>query len=274
MREGDFEADTAVTLQDGRWTARLSKAWEIWGPNGGYLAAIALRAAGACTTHKRPASFAGHFLAVASFDEVELEVTSLRQAKRAESLRVSMIQKDRCVFEAIVWVVDEGEGLEHDDTAMPDVPGVMDLRPIEELQSSGTMHSFWSNFERRPINWIDPNLVSGRAPRIQQWLRFRPRATFEDPFLDAARCLLLLDTMTWPAAWQHHGDKGYIAPSLDIHVSFHRPAPAHEWLLIDAHAPIASAGLVAANAQAWSEDGKLLASGMAQLYCRPNPMRK
>ena len=40
---GDLAIDTAVEGSDGRYRARLSRDWEIWGPNGGYLAAIALR---------------------------------------------------------------------------------------------------------------------------------------------------------------------------------------------------------------------------------------
>lgn len=42
---GDFEIDTALAGGNGRYVAHLSEDWEIWGPNGGYLAAIALRAA-------------------------------------------------------------------------------------------------------------------------------------------------------------------------------------------------------------------------------------
>src|SRR5262249_38784813 len=52
----------------GPYRPRLSRDWEIWGPNGGYVAAIALRAAGVATALRRPASLAGHFLGVADFD--------------------------------------------------------------------------------------------------------------------------------------------------------------------------------------------------------------
>lgn len=59
---GDLVAETTVTGADGRYQAALSRDWEIGGPNGGYVAAVALRAAGAVTSLSRPVSFAGHFL--------------------------------------------------------------------------------------------------------------------------------------------------------------------------------------------------------------------
>ena len=43
---GDFDIDTRVEGSGGRYRANISREWEIWGPNGGYVAAIALRAAG------------------------------------------------------------------------------------------------------------------------------------------------------------------------------------------------------------------------------------
>ena len=54
---GDFSVDTrveAVAGQPGRHRATLSEEWRVWGPNGGYLAAIALRAAGAEARIPRP----------------------------------------------------------------------------------------------------------------------------------------------------------------------------------------------------------------------------
>jgi len=131
---GDFSIDTAVAGAAGRYVAHLSRDWEIWGPNGGYTAAIALRAAGAAATLRRPASFACHYVSVAEFDAVDLTVTSLRAAKRAASLRVAMTQKGRLILEALVWVVDDAlQGLQHDELRMPDVPLPDQLKSIEEL---------------------------------------------------------------------------------------------------------------------------------------------
>ena len=65
---GDLERDTAVEGGDGRYGCRLSEDWAIWGPNGGYIASVALRAAGAHSRFDRPASIVGHYLGVAAFD--------------------------------------------------------------------------------------------------------------------------------------------------------------------------------------------------------------
>ncbi len=86
---GDLAADTKVTGSVGRYSARLSRDWEIWGPNGGYIASIALRAAGEHSQFGRPVSIVGHFLGIATFDDVVVEVKTLRLTKRAESMRVS-----------------------------------------------------------------------------------------------------------------------------------------------------------------------------------------
>src|SRR6266550_8486338 len=100
---GDLAADTDVTCSVGRYTATLSRDWEIWGPNGGYIGAIALRAAGVYSRFDRPVTLVGHFLGVADFETaVDLEVTTLREAKRARSVRVSMTQTGQPIFDAMV----------------------------------------------------------------------------------------------------------------------------------------------------------------------------
>jgi acyl-CoA thioesterase-2 len=273
---GDFDADTALTGADGHFRARLSDAWEIWGPNGGYVASIALRAAGAVSRFGRPASFVGHFLSVAAFDDIDVEAEVLRATRVADSVRVTISQGERSIIAALVWVVDDLEGLVHDELPLPDVPLPRDVPSAEEriaahADQARSRHPFWDNFEERPLDWLDDWEAREPAdPVFRTWIRFRPRATFDDPFVDAARSLLLLDTMGWPAAVRAHAEPlDVIAPNIDLAVHFHRLEPASEYLYVEATAPVGDDGLIGASSRVWSESGRLLASGSQQLLCRP-----
>src|SRR5271169_5332622 len=133
----DFLEDTgieSISGEPGRYRAELSPKWAVWGPNGGYVAAIALRAAMAESRASRPASFQCHFLAVGEFAPVDIHVVSIGGGKRAESLRVEIMQQDRLLLAATVWMVTDGlQGYQHDFGAAPQVPGPNALRGYEDL---------------------------------------------------------------------------------------------------------------------------------------------
>jgi acyl-CoA thioesterase II len=271
---GDFAVDTEVVGSDGEYRATLSSDWEIWGPNGGYVATIALRAAGAESRFSRPASFTGHFLSVAKFEEVDISVEVVRSTRIADSLLVRMSQGDKPVHIALVWTIDEIDGLQHDAAPVPDVPMPTELKSAEELHvmdDARPRFVFWENIEQRPLDWLDDwDEREPGDPRRRCWYRFRPCASFEDPYVDAARSLLLLDTLGWPAAIRAYAEPmEFLAPSLDISTQFHRLAPGSEWIYVEAVAPVGADGLVGTGGRAWSEDGLLLASAGAQLVCRP-----
>jgi acyl-CoA thioesterase-2 len=277
---GDLSVDTKVSGSDGRYTARLSPDWAIWGPNGGYLATVALRAAGEATELSRPASFIGHYLNVAEFDEIDIEVSSIRASKRAESLRVSMSQGDRPIFEGLVWVIAGGHGFEHDVTAMPEVPGPEALRSVEKIvkedleEEERPPFPFWNNIESKVVEWQRgrwEERVPG-PPVYSGWFRFRPASRFDDPFVDAGRYLILLDTLMYPAATMAYPPPPpFMAPSLDVAIRFHRAAPDSEWLFCRAESPIAEGGLVGGVASVYSESRDLLASGGQQMLSRNWP---
>lgn len=269
---GDLARDTAVEGGEGRYLARLSREWEIWGPCGGYVAAIAFRAAAAESRLPRPASFACHYLGVGEFREVEIEVRRLGGGKRAESLRVSMTQGGRALLEGLAWFAADGDGLRHDTAPAPEVPDPDALKSWEDL-GYPSHYEFWRNVEARPFDWVGAwDDRPGGEPVYRQWYRFRPRATFEDAAVDAARLLVALDILPWPAAaMAYRGRLPYIAPSLDLTVRFHRAVPESDWLLCAGEAPIAEDGLVSGSARVWSRDGRLLASGEQHMLCRPAP---
>lgn len=291
---GNLADDTAVAEVDDagdggegggprRFTGRLSQEWEIWGPQGGYVASMALRAAGAASPFDRPASFSCHFLGVAAFDEVDVTVRTLRGARTAWSQRVEMTQGGKPILEATVWSVGDVDGLVHDVTQAPDIPGPAELRSIEEhvaelppeKRLAGPPFRFWENFETRPLEfWADPP-TAPREPVWRTWQRFLPDSTFDDPWVDACRSLVLVDVQSWPAASRQHlgteGHQRFIAPSLDLYVAFNDPQPASEWLLTDGHGPLARDGLMAWTGRLWSDTGHLVASGGGQMLCRRLP---
>lgn len=279
---GDLADDTAVSGADGRYRAVLSGDWEIWGPNGGYLAAVALRAAGAHSAQALPASYLGHFLDVAAFAPVDIEVETVRRSRRAESLRVSMTQEGRRVLDALVWAVAEGlDGLEHAIPTAPEVPAPATLasaaeRPAAAATAPRVRFPFFDNLDERPLTWVDDWEHRAAAdPVHRSWYRFLPTARFDDPWVDAGRLLIAVDTFQWPAASRGHAADTlrHIAPSLDLACRFHRPDAARRapWLLVEARSPVAAGGLVGGTADVWDEAGTLLASGGQQMLCRPGP---
>lgn len=271
---GDLGADTEIEGSDGRYRARLSRDWEIWGPNGGYLAVIALRAAGAHTSLRRPATFTCHYLGVADFDVVDLDVRTVRASRRAASIAVSMTQAGTPILEALAWIVGDLDGLEHDAAPMPDVASPDSLPSVGERLADGDRgpyHAFWSNFDERPLAWVDNWQEREPAePMFRSWFRYVPRDRFDDPFVDAGRALLLVDTVGWPAAVRAYTPElPFYAPSIDVSARFHAAAPASPWLLVEGRSPVARDGLVSSSVSVWSGDGHLLASGGQQMLCRP-----
>jgi len=275
---GDLAADTTVEhigTDDStrRYRATLSPAWEIWGPMGGYVAAVALRAAGASSTYPRPASIACHYLGVAGFGPLDLSVTPLREGRAAASYRVEAAQDRRRILEATVWATRPDDvRLEHDDAVPPDVDGPDGLLSIEQLTDDPPWFPFWSNLESRPVEWSPEWPPTEPVPPVwRQWQRFRPTATFADPWIDACRSVVLVDVQSWPAAHRPHAyrELPIYGPSLDLYVAFHRSLPEKEWLLCDGHSPVGADSLLGWTGRLWSDDRQLVASGGGQALCRP-----
>jgi acyl-CoA thioesterase len=267
----NFLADTQVErVAPGRYRAALSPDWAVWGPNGGYVAAIALRAALAESRLPRPASLQCHFLAVGEFAPVELRVASLGGSKRAESLRVDVVQGERELMHASAWTVDDGlAGYVHDFASAPGVPAPAALRGYQDLAGDeyAEWYPIWRSIEGRPLAWRQPP----GAPEWRTWLRFTD-TEISDRLGDALRQLFWLDFPGWNATIAAHPwPFPFLTPNLDLTVQFHAFAPEREWLLADGVVPLAQDGMVGCTSRLWSDDGRLLATGTSKHLCRPNP---
>jgi acyl-CoA thioesterase len=275
---GDLAVDTALTpVADGRYTARLSRDWEIWGPNGGYMAAFALGAARSASGRARPANATVHFLGVASFDEpIDVTTTVQRSSRQATSVHVRIDQLGRPILAAMVWAVDTGiDGLEHGDAPMPSVPDWHELPTMAERMAADPLatpnrHTFWKNFEQRPTSWLGTEAWGQRElgpAEYVEWLHFAslPAA---DEWEQAARLLLLVDLGAWPSIGRRHRTEEWIAPSIDVSCEFHHLDPSDSWCLLRGTSPAARDGLIGSHQQVWNERGDLVASGISHLLCR------
>jgi acyl-CoA thioesterase-2 len=266
----DLDEATRVTGGSGRYRGAIDPDWFIWGPNGGYLSGLALRAAVAESRFRRVASYSCVFLGVARAGAVDLRVEAARRARRArraEAFRVELAQDQRPILSALLWLVDAGvPGLVHRDLARPEVPPP-DALEDDDVRLGPSTAPLFQRLERRGV---DPVADGGAPPRVRVWLRFRGGPPFDDPLLDALRPLIASDLFFWPALARAHGEerRAWTAPGLDLQVHFHDFDPPGEWLLCDTHAPLAHAGLLASTNAVWSQDGRLLVSSKTQALFR------
>ena len=90
---GTFVDNTAVRQTAAGLAATLADDWAVWGPNGGYIASIALRAAGLSAPEgHRPAAFSCQYLSTAAFGDIKVEVEPVRQGRSAWCLNVGLGQ--------------------------------------------------------------------------------------------------------------------------------------------------------------------------------------
>ncbi len=245
---------------------------------GGYVAACALRAAGAASGQPRAGRLLlplprGRTVRVRS----SIVVEPRRVGRNASSQRVEVTQEGRPILDAMVW--SAGERRRGWCTTRPCPPRypIRTIWPPSRSSAPGqprATYPFWQNLAveadrirarvatdgteagslarvaalhpdrdvRRPVGRRGPDRDPGRPAELA--LRAPP------PRLDQPR---------------------FIAPSLDLHVSFQSPTAGEEWLLCDGEAPLSAEGLFAWRAQLWSPGGRLHASGGGQCLYRPLP---
>jgi acyl-CoA thioesterase len=271
---GDLGQDTAVeALGPGHYRGRVSRDWNLWGPVGGYLAGIALRAAGAHTRMAWPASLSCHYLAPARFDRVDVAVTTLRRSRRAESMRVVLTQQGSPILDALVWTVADGlAGPEQNWRPGPTVPAPEAIAPFDPEKEIGadrvTAATYWRSVEIRQIFLPGEVREAGGEPLLRSWDRYVPTASFGDPWIDACRELISIDVAVYPAAAKAFPTHTFVAPSLDLYVAFHTPPPVDDYLLVESRGSAARSGLVSGEVRVWSMAGTLAATGTSQLLCR------
>lgn len=257
---GNFSRESAsIPAEKGSYELEICHDWKVWGPNGGYLAACLLRAVGQFSDHPKPISYYGQYLRVAEFGPARIIVECIKQGRTASAYSTRLMQGEKLILQAQIWAGTTAGGLEHRYHEEP-----VFFVPLAESGGRpkvGPM-PFWDNLEIR-----NGTMKSGR---YSHWYRYAPTFKITDAYLDAARSLVLIDSMQWPAAWHAHNAPPYVAPSLDLYTRFHGDGSLSDWLFSEAVADTAGEGLLAGSASVWSTDGVLLATGGSQSLCLPH----
>ena len=187
-------------------------------------------------------------------------------------------QGERLLLHATVLTAAGIGGHDHHEVTAPDAPDPEGLASLaERLPEDGTTFAFWQVVDARPTAWIeDWPPPEPLPPTVLEWMRLADGFDGAgDPWLDAARSLVFIDVIGWPAAHHHHAwrgeDLGWFAPSADLHVAFHQPAADEEWLLVEGAAPVSAGGLIGTEGRLWTRGGALVASMRSQLLWRPAP---
>ena len=258
---------TAITASNGNLSAAIDPEWSIWGPIGGYIAAIAMRAAGlSAPTGHRPVTLTCQFLARADAGPIGITVEPLKTGSTA-FFNVRLQQAGKTFLQAQICTTAKTDGPRQIGLVAPVVPPPESLEAFAtQLARHGhTVAGFWKNVEGRQVDFRPPGDPDPRGNRGECWLRFVDWGETSDPFLDAARAIIGVDTQMWRA--YNRGQSvmpEHVAPSLDLTVWFHDAAPESQWQLAEARAEYAHQALLAGSVRVWSDSGKLIASGGGQ----------
>ena len=254
-----FALDTAVQPRGGGvYDARIDPGWWIErGPNGGYVAALVLRAvvAEVGDAERRTRSFTIHYLSPPAEGPVEVQVTVERQGRSLTSASARLVQDGRLLAIAVGAFSTSRPSVEFNDLVMPDVA------PPEELVSSDPALGpvMRQRYEQR---WaVGPLPFSGGGEAVAGgWIRLAP-AEHGDPSppLDDVTLVAMADA--WMPPIFSRLSTPAAVPTVDLTVHLRGPIPAEQddWVLVVFRSSVASDGFIEEDGELWSRDGTLLA---------------
>lgn len=257
-----FDADTRLEeLGGGRYRIGLDPRWNAPpGPNGGFIAALVVRAIEATVADpaRPPRSLTIHYLrppkSLPDGPPLEIEVTVEREGRSLSSASVRISQTGVVTALALAACSAPREGIDFDQTQMPDVPAPADCPDIP-YEPGRTIEL---------ISQIEMRLAAGApftgAPEARSacWMRLRePRRP------DAALLALAVDA--WLPAIFTLTTEIVAAPTIDLTIHWRSPVPAalapDDYLLVSVGSRLGRDGFWEEDADVWAPDGTLLAQG-------------
>jgi acyl-CoA thioesterase len=261
-----FDDDTAIAAFDDqpqtagsssrRWTARMDRGWWIErGPNGGYVAAVVLRALAAAVADptRTPRSLTVHYLSPPAEGPVEIDTTVERSGRSMTFVTGRLRQGDRLLAIAMAAFAPPIAGPEFSDLSPPEVPPPEELPPT--VMPPGSPHVEMR--DRYEMRWaIGAAPFSGGAKAVSGgWIRLA------DP-RPADHLLVAALTDAWMPPLFSRLQERLGVPTIDLTVHFRAPLdtpPPEDWFLVVFRSQMAADGFVEEDGEVWSRDGRLLA---------------
>lgn len=253
-----FDRDTGVTrVADGVYDGRIDTGWWIVdGPNGGYVAAILVRAAADALgdPERGPVTVTVHYTSRPREGRVRLETTVERVGRSVATVTARMSQDERLLALATVaFSAPRTSSLEFADLVPPDVPlpGDCERFPPEGeamIPLNDRYDSRWA-FGDRPFSGA-PRSTSGG------WIR-----TEDARDVDHLLAVALADAWI-PPVFSRLREPGMLAvPTIELTVYLRGGLPRRpgEFVLGAFSTRAASNGYLEEDGELWSEDGILLA---------------
>jgi acyl-CoA thioesterase len=252
-----FDVDTDVEERgEGRFDVTISERWWVGqGPNGGYVAAIILRAIQRMAEPERaPRSLTVHFPRAPVAGPAEIAVTVERQGGRVTFLSARLEQRGELQATALAVLGEDWEANGFAELKMPDAGEPGELYEPDPAKVPG-MPTMFQNYSMRSA--LGEPAFSGGAPYSGAWFRAR-----EPRLLDAPLAAAILDA--WFPAPFVHIERAVPAPTIDYTVHFRSPLPppgasAEDPYLAIFKSGLARHGFFEEDGELWSTDGTLLA---------------
>ena len=259
-----FDRDTAVEeIAPGVYSASMGADWFIpVGPNGGYVAAIVLRAIEAAVADpaRAPRSLTCHYLRPPAQGDVQIAVTVERAGRSVTALSARLTQgDDLCVLALAAFAKEFASALDYSEPP-PEVPAIETTEPRTvhpEAPPMARMLDFRPVLGERPFSGADHAVLGG-------WTRLaEPRP------VDAAVAALMTDAWL-PAPWTRLQGLAP-APTIDLTIHFRARLPLDEsgWVLGRFASTTSRDGFFEEDGELWAQDGTLIAQSRQLALLRP-----
>jgi acyl-CoA thioesterase len=256
----EFDRETAVRpLGGGRYESRLDRAWWVHrGPNGGYLAAIALRALTEAVADKErsPRSLTVHYAAPPVEAALEIATAIERAGRSLTTCSARLTQDGKLIGLALGAFSRARPGPEFADVQPPDAPPPEECPVIEPPRDDPSMPAIAFRWDNRVVRGGVPGEPVGEAVTTR-WIRL-PEGRVVDGLVAAA-----MTDAAVPAVFGRL-DEPIIVPTVDLTIHFRSSLPVagarpDDYVLASFRTNVAAEGFLEEDGEIWTRDGVLLA---------------